>query len=150
MALTVTIFTRCITDIRFQSLRIRVLTTIPMLAIVSFACSTSESTALPINTLVSEYEHSKADARRKYDGREITVRGYAGSAPTMPRNGEDQGSVMLEENELSQTRHVACWFSRDQSEQFSRVKGHQYLTVKGVFNGEADAELKFCKLVRIE
>ena len=57
---------------------------------------------------------------------------------------------MLEESEIKQPRHVACWFSKDQSEQFSQVRGNQYLTVKGVFNGEADAELKFCKLVGIE
>ena len=145
---TVTHFAR--SDICYQSLRIRLLWLLPTLAIVSFACSTGESAALPVNTLVREYEESKAEARRKYDGREITVRGYAALPPAIPRDGADQGSVMLDENETKERRHVACWFSKDQSEQFSQVKGNQYLTVKGVFNGEAEAELKFCKLIRIE
>ena len=147
---TSTRFTRCVSYIRWQSLRIRLTRLLPTLALVSFACSTVESTALPVNTLVREYEESKAEARRKYDGHEITVRGYAAIAPTMPRDGADQGSVMLEESQIKQPRHVACWFSKDQSQQFSQVRGNQYLTVQGVFNGEADAELKFCKLIRIE
>lgn len=152
---TLTNFRRGIADIRSQSLRLAGL--LPTLALVSFVFSTGcrnqsagASPALPVNTLVREYEESRAEVRRKYDGHEITVRGYASSAPIMPRNGADQGSVMLEETDIKQPRHVACWFSKDQSEQFSQVRGNQYLTVKGVFNGEADAELKFCKLVRIE
>ena len=63
--------------------------------------------------------------------------------------GDDQGSVQLEEKDQP-TRKVVCWFSKDHAEQFSKLKGGQYITVKGVFNGEADAELKFCKLVKIE
>ena len=68
----------------------------------------------------------------------------------MPRNGADQGSVLLVEKDIEEFRNVACWFSKDQSEQFSQVRGNQYLTVKGIFNGEAGAELKFCKLVKAE
>lgn len=154
MAGLMTNYTRGIVDIRSRSLRL--LGLLPTLAIMSFACSSGcrsqsagASPALPVNTLVREYEESRAEARRKYDGHEITVRGYASTGPTMPRNGADQGSVLLVD-EIKQLRHVACWFSKDQSEQFSQVRGNQYLTVKGVFNGEADAELKFCKLVRIE
>jgi len=155
MVRTVANFTRCIACIRFQSLRL--LGLLPTLVLVSFVfaagCrsqSAGASPALPVNVLVREYEDSRAEVRRKYDGQEITVRGYASSAPTMPGNGADQGSVLLEEKDMKQPRHVACWFSKDQSEQFSQVRGNQYLTVKGVFNGEADAELKFCKLVSVE
>jgi hypothetical protein len=63
---------------------------------------------------------------------------------------DDQGSVLLEEKERSPTRPIACWFSKDQADQFSKIKGGQYITVKGIFNGEAGADLKFCKLVKIE
>jgi len=66
------------------------------------------------------------------------------------QNSHDQGSVLLEEKESKPTRQVACWFSKDQAEQFSKIKGGQYITVKGIFNGEAGADLKFCKLVKIE
>ena len=151
---TITNFARGIADIRSQSLRLGLL---PTFAIVSFACATGcrsqsagVSPALPAQVLVREYEESRAEVRRKYDGHEITVRGYTSSGPTMPRDGADQGSVLLVEKDLKEPRNVACWFSKDQSEQFSQVRGNQYLTVKGIFNGEAGAELKFCKLVGIE
>ena len=151
----VTNFTGVIAGIRCPALR--PLRLLPTLALVSFVFSTgcrSQTTGavpeLPVQVLVRQYEESIAEVRRKYDGHEITVRGYASSAPTMPRNGADQGSVLLEEKDMKQPRHVACWFSKHQSEQFSQVRGNQYLTVKGIFNGEAGADLRFCKLVKIE
>jgi hypothetical protein len=100
--------------------------------------------------LSEEYERSSAAVRSKYDGKEIIVSGYAMIAAAMPREGDDQGSVLLEEKERGPTRQVACWFSKDQAEQFSKIRGGQYITVKGIFNGEAGADLKFCKLVKIE
>ncbi|HVF46553.1 MAG TPA: hypothetical protein VNA17_03205 [Pyrinomonadaceae bacterium] len=33
---------------------------------------------------------------------------------------------------------------------FSKIKGGQYVTVRGVFSGEIGATLKFCNLVEIE
>lgn len=105
---------------------------------------------LSASVLSEEYEKSRAVVRRKYDGKEIVVRGYAAITPTMPRTDADQGSVLLENKESKLTPELACWFSRDQSDEFSKIKGGQYITVKGVFNGEAGAELKFCKLVKIE
>jgi len=112
--------------------------------------SLGSSTPLSASVLSEEYERSSAAVRSKYDGKEIIVRGHAATTPAMPRTADDQGSVVLEENESKPSRQVACWFSRDQAGQFSRVKGGQYITVKGIFNGEAGADLKFCKLVKIE
>jgi hypothetical protein len=100
--------------------------------------------------LTEEYAESSASVRNKYDGKEITVIGYTLIAATMPRPGDDQGSVLLEEKGRDPGRQVACWFSKEQSAEFSKIKGGQYLTVKGVFNGEVGAELKFCKLVKVE
>ena len=88
--------------------------------------------------------------RTQYDGKEITVRGYAQLAAVMPAQGADQGSVLLEDKELKSTRQVICWFSKEQSETFARIKGEQYITVRGIFNGEVGADLKFCKLVEVE
>jgi hypothetical protein len=107
---------------------------------------------LPVSarTLADEYERSSAAVRSKYDGKEIIVRGYTLIAAAMPREGDDQGSILLEEKERGPTRPVACWFSKDQAEQFSKIKGGQYVTVKGIFNGEAGADLKFCKLVKVD
>jgi putative nucleic acid binding protein len=156
MVRTVTSFTRCIARIRFQSLRL--LGVLPTLALVSFVFSSGcrsqsagASPALPVNVLVREYEDSTAEARRKYDGHEITVRGYTSEAAIMPQSGDDdQGLVLLEEKDRRPAQQVACWFSKDQAEQFSTIKSGQFITVKGIFNGEAGADLRFCKLVKIE
>ena len=112
--------------------------------------STGSAKPILAGALSEEYEKSTAAVRSKYDGKEIIVRGYAMIAPTMPRPGDDQGSVLLEEKARKPARQVACWFSKDQAEEFSKIKGGQNITVKGIFNGEAGADLKFCKLVKIE
>ena len=114
------------------------------------AASSREPAPLSARTLAEDYEKSSAAVRRKYDGKEIIVQGYTLTAATMPHEGHDQGSVWLEEKGRNASRQVACWFSRDQAEQFAKIKGGQYITVKGIFNGEAGADLKFCKLVKIE
>ena len=117
------------------------------------ACQNASSRSqgpLSAGSLAEEYERSNASVRSKYDGKEIIVRGYTLTVATMPQPDDDQGSVLLEEKESGPTRQVACWFSKDQAEQFAKIKGGQYITVKGIFNGEAGTDLKFCKLVRIE
>ncbi len=117
------------------------------------ACQSGSSGAQkPVSAgkLTAEYEESSARVRSKYDGKEITVRGYTLIAATLPRPGDDRGSVLLEEKGRDPGRHVTCWFSQEQAAQFSKIKGGQYVTVKGVFNGEVGAELKFCKLVKVE
>jgi hypothetical protein len=117
------------------------------------ACQSASSGAqqpVSAGNLTKEYDESSAGVRSKYDGKEITVRGYTLIAATMPRPGDDQGSVLLEEKGRDPGRQVACWFSKEQAAEFSKIKGGQYVTVKGVFNGEAGAELKFCKLVKVE
>lgn len=112
--------------------------------------SLGSSKPMSAGVLSGEYERSSVAVRSKYDGKEITVSGYSMMAATLPREGDDQGSVLLEEKEPKLTRQVACWFSKDQADQFSKIKGGQYITVKGIFNGEAGANLKFCKLLKFE
>ena len=114
--------------------------------------SASSGPGKPISAahLTFEYEESNAEVRHKYDGKEIAIRGYTPIAARMPRPGDDQGSVRLEEKGHDAVRQVTCWFSKAQAAEFSKIKGGEYITVKGIFNGEAGAELKFCKLVRVE
>jgi hypothetical protein len=57
--------------------------------------------------------------------------------------------VLLGETEDTRCEET-CWFSKDQAEQFSKIKGGQYVTLKGIFNGEAGVDLKFCKLAKID
>ena len=127
-----------------------------LVSLVLLACagclteSLSPEKAVSAGALVAEYERSTASVRNKYDGKEIVVRGYTLGAPAMPQGDADQGSVLLEDNNSQSVSRVACCFSKEQAGEFSRIKGNQYLTVRGVFNGERAAELKFCKLVKIE
>jgi hypothetical protein len=117
------------------------------------ACqSGSSDTQKPFSAghLTGAYEQSKALVRTRYDGKEITVRGYTPSGPAMPLTAADQGSVFLEEKGQHPVRQVNCLFSQEQATEFSKIKGDQYLIVKGVFNGEAGVQLKFCKLLKIE
>ena len=90
-----------------------------------------------------------AAARHKYDGKELSVRGLVLSNASLPLNGADQGSVWLEETDETGGK-VGCWFSREQAAEFSKIRGGQQLTIKGIFNGEAGVELKFCRLVKVE
>jgi len=112
--------------------------------------SSGSSLPIAVGALSHEYQKSRTVVRGRYDGKEITIRGFATSAPTMPRDGAEQGSVALAEKDVQTREAVTCWFTREQLAAFSKVKGGQHLTVKGVFTGEAGAELKFCKLIEIE
>jgi len=123
-----------------------------MLTACQAASSREPASPEPVSAgvLTKEYQESTTDARRKYDGREITIKGLTAMSALMPPPGGEQGLVFLEENGANPARRVACWFSKDQAERFSTIKAGQYITVKGIFNGEAGAELKFCKLVKNE
>ena len=106
--------------------------------------------AVSVGRLRDEYEVSRAAARSKYDGKEITVRGYAEGGSTMPHSEADQGSVLMGEAGRDANQPVVCWFSPQQATEFSKIKGGEYVVVKGVFNGEERPELRFCKLVKVE
>ena len=112
--------------------------------------SISPEKPVSAGALGDAYERSTASVRKKFDGKEIVIRGYTLNPPAMPQPDADQGSVLLEDNDSQSVSKVACWFSKEQAVEFSRIKGNQYLTVRGVFNGERGVELKFCKLVKIE
>jgi hypothetical protein len=116
------------------------------------ACQTASLGAKPVSAgaLTAEYQKSIASVRNRYDGKEIIVRGYTLNPPEMPQPAADQGLVLLEDNGSVSVSKVACWFSKEQATEFSKIKGNQYLTVRGVFNGERGVDLKFCKLVKID
>ena|SRR5215467_9430619 len=125
----------------------------PFVLMACVACQTASvgsAKSVAAGALTDEYRNSITSARSKYEGKEITVRGYAENPPTMPELDADQGSVFLQEKESQPVSRVTCWFSKEQAKEFSNIKGGQYLTVRGVFNGERGVELRFCKLLRVE
>ncbi|HYW73901.1 MAG TPA: hypothetical protein VE961_22955 [Pyrinomonadaceae bacterium] len=124
-------------------------------SLILFAFLTACHIASPVRplsagALLSEYQQSNSSARQKYDGKEISVRGLARSAATLPLNGGDQGALWLREATGDTSGEVTCWFSNQQAADFSKIRGGQELTIRGVFNGEGGVQLKFCRLVRVE
>ena len=126
---------------------------VPFVLLACAACqiaSFGSSKPVAAGALSAEYQRSTGSVRNKYDGKEILVRGYAQNPATLPQPDADQGLVFLQEKESQSVSKVICWFSREQATEFSKIKGDQYLTVRGIFNGERGVELKFCKLVKVE
>ena len=118
--------------------------------VISSACASGlplEGQTLTAGDLAIQYKHSKAEVRNKYDGRTITVRGYVMFEAVMPRVDEYEGLINVADKDTNGASQILCWFTREEAEEFSSVKARQYVTVKGIFNGERGTELKFCKLV---
>ncbi len=106
---------------------------------------------MPAAALAEQYARARSDFRRRYDGREIMVRGYVSTLATMPQGPADQGALSLDEQGEGQREPpVTCWFSKSQQEDFVNITRGKYVTVKGVFNGEGGVDLKFCKVIKIE
>ena len=119
---------------------------------VTAACQTISppfQQTLSVEDLSAEYMRSKADTRWKYDGKEITVRGFAALNALMPGDGEYEGLIRLEEKQNSASQ-ILCWFGHNEADKFAKVRGESYITVRGVFTGERGTELRFCKLVKVE
>jgi len=127
-----------------------------LVAFVLLACTACQTALLgspkPIaaGALSADYQRSTLSVRNKYDGKEVIVWGYVLNPATMPQPDDDQGLVFLEEKGSQSVSKVICWFSKEQATEFSKIKGDQYLTVRGVFNGERGVELKFCKLIKVD
>jgi putative nucleic acid binding protein len=117
------------------------------LALVTGCQTASSLRPISASALAEEYERSNAAVRRKYDGKEIRVGGYAIAPPAMPRDAADQGSVLLRENAQDRVEPITCWFTKGQAAEFSKVEAGLYVTVQGVFNGETGGALRFCKLI---
>lgn len=126
-----------------------VISTIAILAAACQSLSPAFQQTLSAGDLTAEYVRSKADVRQKYDGKEVSVRGYAPVQASMPRDDEYEGLLRLEE-EKNFSLQVLCRFTRNEASKFAAIKGGEYVTVKGVFNGERGTELRFCTLVNIE
>jgi hypothetical protein len=103
--------------------------------------------------LAKKHDASKASVSQ-YNGKEITIRGYMLTKPTVtdPKSGglaslgEDFEKVAVEDVAKS----ILCWIDAADLRGFSTVKGGQYVTVIGTFNGEYNAELKPCRFVKAE
>ena len=108
------------------------------------------NSTLSVGELTKEYKKSSEAVRSKYDGKEITVRGYTLIGATLPRDDDDAGLISLDEKGGDPLLSVTCWFRQPDAAEFAKIKGEQFVTVKGIFDGEITTDLKFCKLVNVE
>lgn len=108
---------------------------------------TSAKDVIAAGKLLADYAKSKEAVQKQYDGKEITVRGFTRISATLSADGS--GLVGLIESEKS-IENLDCWFSKADSAEFMKIKGNQFITVKGIFDGNPFAQIQFCKLVKIE
>jgi hypothetical protein len=116
----------------------------------------SVPTSSPDTTLsafeIVKQQRDSGGSISQYNGQQFTVRGYAVSSPTKSSSG-DKGLLMLysAENILdSSTVSLACWYDNREHENFSKIKGRQFVIVKGVFDGTSLAKLNDCQLISVE
>ena len=100
--------------------------------------------------LAKSFETSKADTNSRYDGKEITVRGYAFVKPTIMESNGGRGVVVLDEKDGDWKHQVSCYFDAKDREEFAKVKGSQYITVTGSYEGDIMPEIRSCRLVGVE
>ena len=100
--------------------------------------------------LAKKYEASRSDTNDKYNGKEITVRGYAFVKPTIMESDGGRGVVVLDEKDGDGKHQVSCYFDAKDKDEFAKVKGSQYITVMGKYEGDVTPEIRSCRLVGVE
>ena len=60
------------------------------------------------------------------------------------------GLIRVQEKESQSVSKVICWFSRELATEFSKIKGDQYLTVRGLFNGERGRGIEVLQAARYD
>jgi hypothetical protein len=100
--------------------------------------------------LAKKYAASRSDANDKYEGKVITVRGYAFVKPTTMESDGGRGVVNLDEKDGDGKYQVPCYFDAKDKEEFAKVKGSQYITVTGTYEGDVMPEIRSCRLVGVE
>lgn len=112
-----------------------------------WACREGSSTrTISAEALADKYSVSVEAARREFDGKELVVNGYISNFAVMPKDDDSEGMVLLNSGKKDAPA-VQCWFSRYEAAEFGGLSDGQAIAVRGIFNGESRAMLKFCKLV---
>jgi hypothetical protein len=109
--------------------------------------STTTNSTAPGGVLsVSEFEGKYGKGVNQ--SMEISVRGYILSAPSVTGS---TGLTFLYEKEGEYSTKVSCWFEGGaDASQFTKLKGMQYITVRGTLEPDQGSDLKKCKLVSNE
>jgi hypothetical protein len=105
---------------------------------------------LSAGDLIRACNDSEAKTQAENDGKELTLRGFSMIAAQMPKSATERGLFSIGEKD-DPVGDVFCWFDQADAAAFARVKGNQFVTVKGIFDGRASCPaLNHCKVVKIE
>jgi len=122
----------------------------PSLISESKNVSTTTSTDGSLFEIIRQQKQS-GKKESQYNGQEFTVKGYLYSAVT---GASDTGgfAILYDREDISNAAaaSVTCFYNKNESSAFAKLKGKQYITVKGVFDGTSLAALKECQLVSVE
>lgn len=113
--------------------------------------TTSTDGSKPVFDLIKEQKRSGGSLSR-YNDQELTVRGYVVSAPTNSAS-DDRSLLLLYDKEdilASDAVSISCWYETSERESFAKIKGRQFVTVKGVFDGSSLPKLNECRIVSVE
>jgi hypothetical protein len=121
--------------------------TLSILSLVIIAACQIHIPTLSVGELMKDVEKSRPKPS-KYNGKELIVRGFTYGGVTMQSAVDDfAGSIGLEEKNGREI--ISCRFGKKDAAEFSKIKGLQYVTVKGTFDNR-EPDLKSCTLVNIE
>lgn len=81
---------------------------------------------------------------------EVSVKGYILSAPSAPSDSGSSGLTFLYEKEGDYSTKISCWFESENAPPFVKLKGMQYITIKGTLEANGSSDLRNCKLVSAE
>ncbi len=113
--------------------------------------TTSTDGSTPVFDLIKEQKRT-GGSLNAYNGREFTARGWVVSAPTKSTS-DDRSLLMLYDKEdilAADAVSVSCWYETSERESFSKIKGRQFVTVKGSFDGSSLPKLNKCQIVSVE
>lgn len=134
-----------------------------VLGVAFFGCSATSARkageipmpdkTIEVSALIEDFESqysTKESLEKEYLEKFVAVRGTA-SAVTMPTSDTGFGTLSFQEKGR-ESHGVECKFTKFDSEEFSKIKPDQQVTVKGLLVGiYIDAiQLKPCQVVKIE
>lgn len=121
-----------------------------MFIVALMACSTTKTkteSAMPVGALGDEYKQSKEATKSKYSGKTLTVKGWVGSAPIMPKGPSETGYLSLAQKGGDMMFILSCQFNDADKAAFAKITADQIVTVTGTFEDDMSVALKSCKVV---
>ncbi len=104
-------------------------------------------TAMAVGALGAEYKQSKDATKSKYNGKTLTVKGWVGSAPIMPKGPTETGYLSLTQKGGDMMFMLSCQFKDADKAAFAKITADSIVTVTGTFEDDMAVALKSCKVV---